>query len=199
MTISDADDGRRIAEEAPPRAGEVGKLVDRGTRGLRAHRPSPARDPEPRIDQRDREIDQQVGDDEEQARHQHHRHHGIEVLAEDRAQAVARDAGPGEHHLDDEGIADQRRKLEAEDGERRDAGQPQHVLERDHAAGHAERAQRLDMIAPRDVEHARARDAHDLADAGRRQGEPRQEECATTHRRRRRAGPSAANRPAPAR
>src|SRR5476649_2796096 len=76
-------------------------------------------DPQARIDEADQQVDDQVGDDEEQSRDQHHGHDGVEVLAEDGAHAVARDAGPGEDHLDDEGIADERRKFQAEDGERR--------------------------------------------------------------------------------
>src|SRR5471032_1726372 len=64
-------------------------------------------DPQARIDEADQQVNDQVGNDEEQSRDQHHGHDGVEVLAQDGAHAVARDAGPGEDHLDDEGIADE--------------------------------------------------------------------------------------------
>ena len=58
---------------------------------------------------------------------QHRADDGVEILPEDHLDAVARDAGPDEHRFDQEGVAEQRREVEAEDGQRRDEGRAEGV------------------------------------------------------------------------
>ena len=59
----------------------------------------------------------------------------FEVLPEDHRDAVARQAGPGEHRLDQEGVAEHRREIEADDGERRDQRRPEGIAVGDPLLG----------------------------------------------------------------
>jgi len=131
-----------------------------------------------RVDETDQHVDDEVDEHEEDARHHDHAHHGVEVLLQDGADAVGGHARPGEDELDHEGVADQRREFEAEDGEWRDEARPEHVFEDAHEFGHAKGTACLDVVLARHVDHRGAGDAGDLAERGGGKRDRRQEQVA---------------------
>ena len=81
------------------------------------------------------EVDDDVHDQEGGGDDQHRADDRVEVLPDDHLDAVARDARPDEDLLDQEGVAEERREIEPEDGQRRDEGRAEGVARGDAKGG----------------------------------------------------------------
>ena len=75
--------------------------------------------PYARVDPGVAEVDEQVGEDEEQRREQHAADDDGDVALADSPVDHETDAGSAEHRFDDEGAADERAEVDAGDGQDR--------------------------------------------------------------------------------
>src|SRR3989441_2702508 len=131
---------------------------------------------DPRVEVGVEQVHDQV-DEHERGREEKDRrlHHRV-VAVVDRLNRQAADARPGEDRLGDDRAAEQRAKLDPDDGHDRDRGVLERVLPNDRRTAHAFGPRRADVVLAQHLEHARPRQPRDAGGREEPEGDRRQDE-----------------------
>src|SRR5262249_47696411 len=108
------------------------------------------------VEQIDEEVDQHEADGDDD----HHALDDEEVLLEDGRAEERPQPGQREDRLDDEGAADERRRVDADDRQQRERRRPQGVAPQDPAVGHALGLGGGDEVLLQRRDHVRSQHPH---------------------------------------